>query len=63
MIFSNKEYSNKSPEVIRRKKALERIAIAMGEVKTAENEGYVGISTRDCNKFLKELKEILERRC
>ena len=60
MIFSNKDYSNKSPEVIRIKKALERIAIATGEVKTAENEGYVGISTGDCGEFLEKLKSILE---
>lgn len=62
MIFSNKEYSNKSPEVIRIKKALERIAIATGGVKRLDNEGYIGISIDDCYSFLEELKEILERR-
>lgn len=61
MIFSNKEYSNKSPEAIKISNALKRIAIAQGEVKRGEYEGYIGISTGDCNKFLKELKEILER--
>lgn len=60
MIFSNKEYSNKSPEVIKIREAIRRIAIATGEVKTASNEGYVGISIGDCNNFLEELKAILE---
>lgn len=59
-MFSNKEYSNKSPEVTKISKALKRIAIAKGHIKSAENEGYVGMSTGDCNNFLEELKEILE---
>ena len=61
-MFSNKEYSNKSPEVTKISNALKRIAIAQGEVKSAENEGYVGISTGDCNNFLEELKRVLEGR-
>ena len=60
MIFSNKEYSNKSPEVIKISKALKRIAIAKGHVKSAESEGYIGMATGDCNNFLEELKSILE---
>lgn len=59
-MFSNKEYSNKSPEAIKIRKALRRIAIAKGHVKSAENEGYVGMSTGDCGEFLEELKSILE---
>lgn len=59
-MFSNKKYRNESPEVIKISNALKRIAIAIGEVKTAENEGYVGVSTGDCNNFLEELTSILE---
>lgn len=59
-MFSNKEYSNKSPEVTKISNALKRIAIAKGALKTAENEGYVGMSIGDCNNFLEELKSILE---
>ena len=62
MMFSNKEYSNKSPEAIKISNALKRIAIAQGEVKRAEYEGYVGISTGDCGEFLEELKRVLEGR-
>ena len=59
-MFSNKKYRNESPEAIKISKALKRIAIAIGAVKRAENEGYVGMSTGDCNNFLEELKSILE---
>lgn len=61
-MFSNKEYSNKSPDVIKISNALKRIAIAKGHVKSAENEGYIGMSTGDCNNFLEELKGVLEGR-
>lgn len=59
-MFSNKEYSNKSPEAIKISNALKRIAIAQGAVKRADNEGYIGMAIDDCYGFLKELKEILE---
>jgi len=61
-MFSNKEYSNKSPEVNKISNALKRIAIAKGHVKSAESEGYIGMSTGDCGEFLEELKAILEGR-
>jgi hypothetical protein len=59
-MFSNKKYRNESLEAIKMSNALKRIAIAKGKVKTAENEGYIGMSIRDCNNFLEELKSILE---
>lgn len=60
-MFSNKKYRKESPETIKISEALKRIAIAKGELKRAENEGYVGLSIGDCNNFLEELKSILER--
>lgn len=62
MITNRSEYNDmcNTRENVRR--ALKRIAIAIGEVKTAENEGYVGVSTGDCNNFLEELTSILEGR-